>query len=175
MQEAVYRGREGWSSLQGMSGGKGELPLPLVTIISLPPLRSSLGWLLLSCELAWERAVTCSQIALFKFKLENDKVPQSPWTCWSYSRCWRGQIPKPQSYPMSWECPQWKHEVICLLSWKCFPLWRGLPQVEMKPSSFLEFMINLSVQNFIPFLVPSDLNPVLIEHSSTRVRWLKLL
>ena len=88
-------------------------------------------------------AVTCSHIALFKFKLENGKVPQSPWTCWSYSRCWIGQIPKPQSYPMSWECPQWKHEVICLLSWKCFPLWRGLPQVEMKPSSFIEFMINL--------------------------------
>ena len=42
--------------------------------------------------------------------------------------------------------------------------------MEMKPRSLTEFMINLSIQNFIPFLVTSDLNPVLIEHSSTRVR-----
>ena len=30
-------------------------------------------------------------------------------------------------------------------------------------SSPAEFMINLSIQNFIPFLVTSDLNPVLTE------------
>ena len=31
-------------------------------------------------------------------------------------------------------------------------------------SSLTEFMINLSIQNFIPFLFPTDFNPVLTEH-----------
>ena len=31
-----------------------------------------------------------------------------------------------------------------------------------------------SIWKFIPFRVPSDLNPVLTEHQTTRVRWLKL-
>ena len=37
-------------------------------------------------------------------------------------------------------------------------------QVLLKPSSLPKFMINISIQNFIPFLVLHDLNPVLTEH-----------
>ena len=36
-------------------------------------------------------------------------------------------------------------------------------QVLLKPNPLTEFMINLSLQNFISFLVPSDLNLVLTE------------
>ena len=35
----------------------------------------------------------------------------------------------------------------------------------LKLSSRAKFMINLSIQNFTHFLVPSDLNPVPTEHS----------
>ena len=42
-----------------------------------------------------------------------------------------------------------------------------LYQGPLKPSSLAEFKINLSMQNFIPFLVLSDLNPVLTEHKHT--------
>ena len=34
----------------------------------------------------------------------------------------------------------------------------------MKLSPLTEFMINLSIPNSIPFLVPSDLSPTLTEH-----------
>ena len=34
----------------------------------------------------------------------------------------------------------------------------------LPPNSLTEFMINFFTQNFIPFLVPSYLNPVLSEH-----------
>lgn len=33
-----------------------------------------------------------------------------------------------------------------------------------KVNSLTKFMINLSIQKFIPFLVPSDLDPMLNEH-----------
>ena len=36
-------------------------------------------------------------------------------------------------------------------------------QILLKPSSLTEFMINLSLQNFISFLVPSDFNLMLTE------------
>lgn len=45
----------------------------------------------------------------------------------------------------------------------------------LKLGSPAEFMINSSIQDFIPFLVTSDLNPMLTEHYSTGVRWLKSL
>ena len=37
-------------------------------------------------------------------------------------------------------------------------IWNPVP---LKLSSLTEFIINLSIQNFIPFLVPSNLNPLL--------------
>lgn len=49
-------------------------------------------------------------------------------------------------------------------------------RVPLNLSSLAKLMFNLSIQNFIPFLVPSDLNPFLVpsdlnpeltEHSST--------
>lgn len=40
----------------------------------------------------------------------------------------------------------------------------GWNQVPLKLNSFTEIIINLSIQNFISFLVPSDLNAVLTEH-----------
>lgn len=39
--------------------------------------------------------------------------------------------------------------------------WNWAPQ---KPSSLTEFMINLSIPDSIPFLVPSDLSSTLTEH-----------
>lgn len=49
-----------------------------------------------------------------------------------------------------------------------------LNQSPSKPTFPFEFMINVSIPNFIPFLFPSEFSPVLTEHSSARVRCLKI-
>ena len=97
--------------------------------------------------------------------LEEDIPPAAGLLCFFLFMGSYNCLDQPQTESIFRQLP-WTCIRRCFNSWE----WKWVP---LKLSSFTKFMINLSIQNFIPllvssdlnpFFVPSGLNPVLTEH-----------
>lgn len=91
------------------------------------------------------------------------------WTCYSTSFLNTAQNTGRTNWPKSNIYNKWC-ELGEVFFWSQY--WNRL---SLKPSSPAEFMINFSIQNFILFLILSELHPVLTKCDRFRVRWLNLL
>ena len=90
------------------------------------------------------------------------------WVATSFSNVWKWKVKVKSLSPVRLLATPWPaaHQAPPSMGFSRQEYWSGVP---------LPSPINSSLHDFIPFLVTCDLNPMLTEHYSTRVRWLTSL